>query len=326
MPSGINLSSIMASLPHWELWGYVAAGAVAIGVIGESIHEFTSWFRRYSWWANKGSKASALLLIIALVVEVVIQVKANGISGQIIAFLSNQSAEATLKAAEATLKAGNLGVTVNNLHSFVEQNERIADDQMKAFKQFAADQKVQSDAEIATLKTYQMKLAATLATVKKDEVELTASVNTISELRQKLHDLTTKRVLTEQQAKELTNAVAPFAKVTFDMASTRDSDSPYFAQQIGLALQKAGWEWASRVDLGSLVFQGLPTLGSNVSQGLQVDLCRSEESSLAAAINAVYMALLADGFEMTHNIFADNEASSRNEPCGRIHFIVGSRL
>jgi hypothetical protein len=84
------LDELVSKLAAWEVAGYVSIAAVAIGVIGETIHEFTSWFRKVLWWRDEGGKASALLLIAALAAELLILVKVNSTSGLIIAFLDEQ--------------------------------------------------------------------------------------------------------------------------------------------------------------------------------------------------------------------------------------------
>jgi alkylhydroperoxidase/carboxymuconolactone decarboxylase family protein YurZ len=291
-------------------------GAVTAAVIGEYSADR---IKKYSPWKGRTEKWSARFLILALAVELFATVKTNTINNLAIADLSN-------KAQQAAALAGRLGAKVDDLNDFVEKKEKMADDRMDSFKKFASDQKVQSDAIVAALTAKQKEVTAVIEAAKKDEAELEASANTIGELRQKLHDLTTKRVLTEQQIADLTKRTRRFAKVTFDLASTRDSDSPNLARQIGIALRSAGWEWTPRSDLGSLVYEGFPMLGSSVSVGLQVNLCKSDESSLAPAINALYLALAADGYELKHGIFADGDAAARNEPCGKIHIIVGSKL
>src|SRR5258707_798679 len=95
----VDVLALMSSLSNWETAGYVAVAAVAIGGAGESIHELTSWFKRFPWWIDKGGKTSALLLIAALAAELIIQVKTNSLSGQIIAFLSDQAGAAHERAA-----------------------------------------------------------------------------------------------------------------------------------------------------------------------------------------------------------------------------------
>src|SRR6266481_2131962 len=100
MASEIDLNALMASLSLWEIAGYVSVFAVAIGVAGEFVHDFVPSFRRQSaWWNSWGGKVSGLLLIAALAAELVTQVKANSISGQIIAVLSNEAATTRERAA-----------------------------------------------------------------------------------------------------------------------------------------------------------------------------------------------------------------------------------
>jgi hypothetical protein len=69
----------------------------------------------------------------------------------------------------------------------------------------------------------------------------------------------------------------------------------------------------------------MPNLGSSFITGLEADVCKSDITSVVAALNALYLALKADGYELTHEIFEDGDASVRNEPCGRLHIVVGSR-
>ena len=38
-----EIASLSAAINFWEGWGYVALAAVFIGVVGESIEEFTDW-------------------------------------------------------------------------------------------------------------------------------------------------------------------------------------------------------------------------------------------------------------------------------------------
>lgn len=110
MASADDLNALIDSLSSWEISGYVAMAAVAAGVAGEVIHEFFDWFKSFVWWRIKGNKASALLLVVALTLEIVIQVKANSISGQIIAFLERETADARERAAKAELETTRLKV------------------------------------------------------------------------------------------------------------------------------------------------------------------------------------------------------------------------
>jgi len=87
-----DIDALSTSLNWWEFWGYVSLAAVMLGCAGEAIHEFWTWSRRWTWWAEKGGKVSALILIAALAAELVTQVKTNSMSGQIIADLNLEAA------------------------------------------------------------------------------------------------------------------------------------------------------------------------------------------------------------------------------------------
>lgn len=87
-----DISALIHSLSWWEYAGYVALAAVAIGVIGESIHEWTRWFDTLQWWWRPhGGKISSLVLVAALGAELFTQAETNTHSGLIIAFLDEQA-------------------------------------------------------------------------------------------------------------------------------------------------------------------------------------------------------------------------------------------
>src|SRR6516162_1237507 len=95
-----HINALTASLWYWELAGYVSVAAVVIGVAGEVLHDFSTWFKSVEWWKARGNKASALLLVVALRGELVIQVKSTSISGRIIAGLEDEAAAACERTAE----------------------------------------------------------------------------------------------------------------------------------------------------------------------------------------------------------------------------------
>lgn len=226
-PPDISVSRLVTSLARWEFWGYVSAAAVAIGVIGESIHEFSHWFSQHPSWKVKGGKASALLLIVALVAEVVIQVKANSLSGQIIALLSNQ-------AAEATLKAGKLGVTVDNLHAFVEEKEKSAAEQIDAFRKFAGNEKVQTEALITELAHDK----ASLDQMRRDaQAAARSAETTLAAFRKE----TSPRSMSADQRRLFIGAIkGKIGSVIVESLPDRGDDSYPYALEIVAALKAAG--------------------------------------------------------------------------------------
>ena len=99
MSANTNISPVMVSQSLWETLEYVLAALVALACAGESVHEFTLWFSQYTWWKDKGGKASALLLVSALAFEIPTLFKVNSVNAVIIANLSRQEAETRLRAA-----------------------------------------------------------------------------------------------------------------------------------------------------------------------------------------------------------------------------------
>ena len=96
----LDISALTSALSFWEDLGYATLAAVAIGVAGEYIHEFTELFKEFSWWKVNGAKLSILLLIAALAAELFVTIKINSTSGQIIAFLRDQEARSQLELAK----------------------------------------------------------------------------------------------------------------------------------------------------------------------------------------------------------------------------------
>ena len=335
MGSAVDIPSLMKSLDNWEHAAWVATALVTVGVAGESVHSFTSWFKRFPWWADKGNKVSGLVLIAALALEFLTGVMTNTISDRVSKTLS-------IQAADATLNAANLGVTVNNLQMFVQQKEKdvndqmgkfkaVADtvnDQMATFKRVASVQKTQADAAISSLAADKKGLHSSLAAVKQDRAELTSNLATISQLRQEIHTLTTHRVLTDQQFADLTRATSLFGSMQFDVAAAHDSDSPGLAVQIGLALKNAGWHWMDRPGLDSLrslTNPDIPMIGAAYTTGLQINVCDSDVHTYGSALDALHAALLSDNLDIKPQVLPDTEAKVISDKCGMLHIVVGSR-
>ena len=95
----LDIDALGSSLVWWEIGGYIATAIVAIGVIGELIVEFTDWIKSPQTLSRVGI-ASALILVIGLAGEILTQVRVNSISGQIIAFLNNDTASLRLELAK----------------------------------------------------------------------------------------------------------------------------------------------------------------------------------------------------------------------------------
>jgi hypothetical protein len=90
-----DMASLLADISFWETWGYVALGAVVIGVIGESIEEFTEW-PEFMGIEKPLKRLSALVLILGLAGEGVTQPNTNAANAKAVAFANKETAQLAL--------------------------------------------------------------------------------------------------------------------------------------------------------------------------------------------------------------------------------------
>jgi hypothetical protein len=89
----VPIADLTSSLDGWDRFEYFTVAIVIIGVAGESVVELTNFIKSESRRKQFG-RGSALLLIFGLSLELLALVKVNNISGQIIATLDNDAAQA----------------------------------------------------------------------------------------------------------------------------------------------------------------------------------------------------------------------------------------
>jgi hypothetical protein len=95
-----DLSTLESLAGFWERVDYVGLFLVFVGVIVESVVEFTSLIKS-SFWKPKIGKASALVLIVGLALELISSSRLSVINRQVVAILSMQAAAAEKRAAHA---------------------------------------------------------------------------------------------------------------------------------------------------------------------------------------------------------------------------------
>jgi hypothetical protein len=84
----------------WERVDYVGLFLVFVGVTVESLVEFTSLIKS-PFWKPKIGKASALVLIIGLTLELVASSRLSTVNRQVIGILSKQATDAEKRAVHA---------------------------------------------------------------------------------------------------------------------------------------------------------------------------------------------------------------------------------
>jgi hypothetical protein len=87
----MSMAEVKSSLDWWETFEYVTVAMVIAGVIGESVHSFVNW-PKSELWNKRWGRASALVLIVGLSLELVALVKTHNLGEVVIASLE-QGAE-----------------------------------------------------------------------------------------------------------------------------------------------------------------------------------------------------------------------------------------
>lgn len=101
-----EIASLQASLDWWESAEYWCIGLVALGAIGESLAEFTDWLTKGQDNRKKRlEKCSAVLLIVALILEGVCTERSNKFSGILIGSLNDTAREFESQISQAKLEA-----------------------------------------------------------------------------------------------------------------------------------------------------------------------------------------------------------------------------
>lgn len=95
-----DLATVEALAEFWERVDYVGLFLVFMGVAVESLVEFTNLIKSSSWKPKIG-KASALVLILGLALELLSSSRLSVINRQVIGILSKQTSEAEERAAHA---------------------------------------------------------------------------------------------------------------------------------------------------------------------------------------------------------------------------------
>jgi hypothetical protein len=307
----------MVSASFWETVDYWSLGAVTIAVVGEYIGER----KKYSRWRFRVKKFSECLLIVALAVEWLATARTNAINNGTIAGLEK-------KAQDAAQLAGQLGVKVDELPTFVAQKKVEIGGQIDDLKKFSADQKRQSDALIASLNASQAKAATAFASIRADEQSLADSVNTINELRQKLHDLTTDRTISVDS---VAGKLKSLGKVPFDVVVADDRESEALLSKVAAALEIAGWDWnpweASDKSLRIVKsIPGKPNVGVENRLGISVVLAKTDFADLQKPAEALIYALRAEDLKNVTGVpLSDDDMNKSLQKFGLIHVFIGSR-
>jgi uncharacterized protein YqhQ len=119
-----EISTLESVAELWERVDYIGLFLVFVGVIVESVVEFTSLIKS-SFWKPKIGKISALVLVVGLALELISSSRLSAINRQVVGVLSTQAANAEKRAAHAEKTTEEVRAAPVKLETEVE-SERLS--------------------------------------------------------------------------------------------------------------------------------------------------------------------------------------------------------
>jgi|GEM_PF-5693943 hypothetical protein len=288
MASPINALALSESLSYCESAGYIVSVGVAIGCAGEFVHEWTTWFRTYSWWRQSGGKASALLLVAALAIEIPIQVHTNSLSGQIIAFLNNEAAQATKSTIDLGDKFGDLNHFVQTKSAEIDSAKQKLKEGKDAFDKAHDDALQASNNAKNSLSEVTSLVSTENALQNQLSKQLTDAKRNIEEYQKAIDP----RRLTDPQKSTLASLLhnKPKGKLII-YAYNGAFDSKLYADQIAEAIRTSGWDVT--VEIGGGPFWDNGGSGNHIHYG---------DSASHDAAKILYSAIKASSIPIDDNL------------------------
>jgi hypothetical protein len=331
-----DVSSLAKSLSRWEIAEYVFAGLVTVACAGEYVADFKDWFTGGDKAKKERlAKASTLLLIGALALELTCLVKTNSLSGQLIGSLDQKAGEADAKANTALgTSATALTRSADAIADSSTALSRAKDALAKAGKAAASLGKAEDEADKAqTASSSALTLAREarqeadsfeqdIVSAKKQAAEaeshLAEALRQTTAATEELNRLKTARSLSEEQQARIVSKIKPFHETPFDLWVTPDSDSTAIMELTDSMLRSAGWTFKSTEEL--IVYDS--KAGLITASGVSVHV-PTEHPEWRSAVIALRDALAAEGIPTT--AFADTADAEKEAKRDRIHVMIGSK-
>lgn len=136
------------------------------------------------------------------------------------------------------------------------------------------------------------------------------------------------RKLSSEQQSVLASNVAEFAGTRFDMAViANDPEALAFVGQIAGPLRTAGWEWIewnhpTGPFMNVYSVPGLPNIGQETGEGIDIQFDRAGFSHFAKAAQALASALAVVGFQARVSEASRSDIPNRDT----IHVLIGKKV
>jgi hypothetical protein len=319
-----DAASLSKSLSRWEGAEYFFTFLVAIACAGEYVADFTNWFTGGAEELKRRlAKASTLLLIVALSLELTCLVRTNSLSGLLIGSLSDkaenaekdakqaigdsaiaetQSGQAVIDAGKATDASTAAVRASGNAKTFASSALNLARGARQEADSFKKD--------IASAKTLAADAESHLANALQQAANATAELNRLK----------TGRSLSKEQQERIAAHIARFPGTPFDIWVSADSDSTALMELIDSVLRSANWKFNSTGN--PIEFAG--KAGIIAASGISIHVPEEHRSEWEPAVIALRNALMSAGIPAL--AVRDTDTTETTAKRDRIHVMIGSKV
>jgi len=140
-----DIISSTSDVSFWEFCGYMALGAVFLGVVGESIAEFTDWPKRIGY-DKTITRVSALILIAGLASEGITQVNTNTSNDELVGRQQGEIAVLHERATQAERETARIKERIAD-RSLTREQQMLIAAEIRPFSGMQFDLAVLSDPE-----------------------------------------------------------------------------------------------------------------------------------------------------------------------------------
>ena len=221
-----------------------------------------------------------------------------------------------MQAQSAVAEAAKLGVSFGNLNLFVK-------DKTKEFNTATAELKLDTK-ELNKSRDEAFKSAQA---AKKDAENMRIALNEVQQLREKIHNLTTDRVISVSR---VTGKLKLFAKTPFIFAVSQDNETVKLLTQIANALETAGWDWKPWESSNDALhmggnFTGKPFVLQQSIEGISIQVAKADLKILKKPAESLVSALKEELKNISFREISNDDMKSETKIYGVIHIYIGSR-
>lgn len=283
---------------------------VVIGLVGE--------YREGEWW-KRNLHIFEMMVVLGVAGEMITETGAFWYSLRLQAIEERAIVGAQQTANNSAIEAGKLGVSVDNLHSFVTQKETEAETQFNKLQTFVAAEDSKNADVIAELEKDKDNLdkarsdaAASVTAANKVLADMTTALAEEKNVRDRMLARIAPRDLSGAQIQKIGTALKSFSGQSWTVTTYWESKEPLaLANELFVALGAAGWKYDDEGTKGMM-------LGG--VEGILVYVHPQATLHTKEAATALISALKAEGIEGT--LRNQNDPSHPNE---KLILNVGSK-